>query len=157
MFVHANFESYNTRLENRLDCNICHCYKWQDTETGHTPECRPFDCYHYYHGECLENWKAYHLEKNKGIAKIIKCSLYQSNVKGKYDNFSLLDFKFYRPNLITNDGYINHYQKVHRDFKVKFPNIMVKLKSSLTDKKETSSSDLKKLLNRKQNHNIFYL
>ena len=39
---------------------------------------------------------------------------------GKYDNFLLLDFKFYQPNLITSDGYINHYQKVHRDFKVSF-------------------------------------
>ena len=39
--------------------------------------------------------------------------------------FSLFDFKLYRPNLITNDGYINHYQKVHRDFKVTFPKIVV--------------------------------
>ena len=31
---------------------------------------------------------------------------------------ALFDFKLYRPNLITNDGYINHYQKVHRDFKI---------------------------------------
>ena len=47
-------------------------------------------------------------------------------LKNNYE-FSLVDFKLYRPNLITNDGYINHYQKVH---------LMVKLKSSLTDKKE---------------------
>ena len=58
MFGKGNFEGYNNRLENRLACNICHCYKWQDTDTGYTPECRPFDCYHYYHGECLESWKA---------------------------------------------------------------------------------------------------
>ena len=50
MFVKANFKSYNTRLENRLACNICHSYKLQDTEKGYTPDCRPFDCYHYYHG-----------------------------------------------------------------------------------------------------------
>ena len=49
----------------------------------------------------------------------------------------------HRPNLITNDGCINHYQKVYRDFKFKFLNIMVKLKSSSTDKKETSSTDKK--------------
>ena len=55
MFGKGNFESYNNRLENRLACNICHYYKWQDTDTGYTSECRPFDCYHYYHGECLEN------------------------------------------------------------------------------------------------------
>ena len=63
MFAKANFESYNTRLENRLACNICHCYKWKDTETGYTPECRPFDSYHYYHGKCLENLKVYHIDK----------------------------------------------------------------------------------------------
>ena len=59
-------------------------------------------------------------------------------LKNNYD-FLLLDFKLYRPSSITNDGYINHYQKVHRDFKVKFPNILVQLKLSSTDKKETSS------------------
>ena len=44
--------------------------------------------------------------------------------------FSLFDFKLYRPNLITNDGYINHYQKVHRDFKVTFPKIVVTIGGS---------------------------
>ena len=63
-------------------------------------------------------------------------------LKKNYD-FSLLDFKFYRPNFITKYGYINHYQKVHRDSKVKIPNIMVKLKSSSTDKKEASSTNKK--------------
>ena len=58
-------------------------------------------------------------------------------------NFSLLDFKSYRLNLITNDDYINHYQKVHRDFNIKFPKIIVILSSSSTGKKGTSSSDKK--------------
>ena len=58
-------------------------------------------------------------------------------------NFSLVDFKLYRPNLNTNDGYIIHYQKVHRDFKIKFPKMIVTLSStgktiSSNDKKETS-------------------
>ena len=41
--------------------------------------------------------------------------------------FSLFDFKMYRPNLITNDGFIYHHQKAHRDFKVTFPNVIMKL------------------------------
>ena len=41
--------------------------------------------------------------------------------------FFLLNFKMYRPNLITNDGFIDHNQKAHRDFKVTFPNIIMKL------------------------------
>ena len=57
--------------------------------------------------------------------------------------FSLFDFKLYRPNLITNDGYTNHYQKVHRDFKIKFPKTVVTFSSFLTEKKGTSSSDKK--------------
>ena len=61
----------------------------------------------------------------------------------KIYEFSLLGFKLYRQILITNDGHINHYQKVHRDLKDKFSNIMVKLKSSSTDKKETSSTEKK--------------
>ena len=47
--------------------------------------------------------------------------------------FSFFYFKLYRPNLITNDGYINHYQKVHRDYKVKFPDVIVKLKLASSD------------------------
>ena len=55
----------------------------------------------------------------------------------KYNyEFSLINFKLYRPNLITNDGYINHYQKVHRDFKVTFPKIVV----TIGGPKKTSSS-----------------
>ena len=46
----GNFEVYNKRLVDRLACNICHFYKWHDTATGYTPECRPFNCYHYYYG-----------------------------------------------------------------------------------------------------------
>ena len=62
----------------------------------------------------------------------------------KYYGFSLLAFKLYRPNLITNDGYINHYQKIHRDFKITFPKMIIKLKTSSTTKKTGTSSDKKK-------------
>ena len=72
-------------------------------------------------------------------------------------NFSLLDFKLYRPNLITNDGYINHHQKVHRAFKIKFPKIIITLSSSSTEKKELYQVIRKKLLNEINNNNLFYL
>ena len=49
--------------------------------------------------------------------------------------FSLLDYKMYCPNLITNDGYIDHHQKVYRDYEVKFPKIVIKLKKNLKNKK----------------------
>ena len=93
MFGKGNFECYNNRLENRLVCNICHCYKWQDTNTCYTPECRPFDCYRYYHGACLENWKVYHMDKNKWIAKTRRCLLCQSNVRENYDNVYACEWK----------------------------------------------------------------
>ena len=43
------------------------------------------------------------------------------------NKFSLFDFKMYRLNLITNDSFIGHHQKAHRDFKVTFPNVIMKL------------------------------
>ena len=55
IFVKDTFGSHNSRLENRLACNISHYYEWQYTGTYCTPECRPFNCYHYYHDEYLEN------------------------------------------------------------------------------------------------------
>ena len=37
--------------------------------------------------------------------------------------FSPLDFKIYRPNLLANDGVIDHHQKYYCDYKVTFPKI----------------------------------
>ena len=50
LFRKGNFDNYNNRLMYILSCNICRCYKFKGTDTGYTPDCRPFDCYHYYHG-----------------------------------------------------------------------------------------------------------
>ena len=65
----SNNERYNTRIGNRLSCNICYFYKYFCKVNGYAPECRPFDCYHYYHGVCLGNWKLFNLKQNKGVAK----------------------------------------------------------------------------------------
>ena len=48
---------------------------------------------------------------------------------------SLFDFKIYRPNLITNDGFIDHHKKTHRDYKVTFPNVIMKLKTKTHENK----------------------
>ena len=55
-------------------------------------------------------------------------SIAMCHLKTKY-RFSLFDFKIYRPNLITNDGFIDDHQKTHRDFKVTFPNVTTKLRT----------------------------
>ena len=60
------------------------------------------------------------------------------HLKTKY-RFSLFDFKMYRPNLITNDGFIGHHQKAHRDFKVTFPNVIMKLSEEKRKKKEKNA------------------
>ena len=62
-----------------------------------------------------------HVKKFKCDFSVAMCHL-----KTKY-KFSLFDFKRYRSNLITNDSFINRHQKSHRDFKVTFPNVIVKL------------------------------
>ena len=49
--------------------------------------------------------------------------------------FTLLDFKMYRPNLITNDGIIDHHQKAHRDYKVTIPKTILKLRKYTSDKR----------------------
>ena len=38
---------------------------------------------------------------------------------------SLHDYKLYHPNLTRNKGYIDYYQKAHRDYVVSFPKILV--------------------------------
>ena len=53
-------------------------------------------------------------------------SVAMCHLKTKY-GFCLFDFKMYSPNLITNDGFIGHHQKAHRDFKITFPNVIMKL------------------------------
>ena len=47
----------------------------------------------------------------------------------------MFDFEMYRPNLITNDGCIDHHQKAHRGYKVSFPNVIMKLRTKNHDKK----------------------
>ena len=41
----------------------------------------------------------------------------------------------YRRKLITNDGFIDHYQKVHREYEDTFPKIIIKFEKSLKNKK----------------------
>ena len=59
----GNDEIYNTRIENRLSCNICHFYNYLGNGNGYVPECCPFDCYHYYNGDCFEDWKLFNLKQ----------------------------------------------------------------------------------------------
>jgi len=51
----SNNEKYNTRIENRLTCNIYHFYKYIGKVNGYAPKYRPFDFYYYCHGDCLED------------------------------------------------------------------------------------------------------
>ena len=50
--------------------------------------------------------------------------IYEFSVAMSYLNknyeFSLLDYKTYRSNLIINDGFIDHHQNPHREYEVKF-------------------------------------
>ena len=56
---------------------------------------------------------------------------------------SLLDFKMYCPNIITNDVFINHRQKAHRDYQVTFPKIIIKLKKPETTRnKQRNDRDI---------------
>ena len=59
-------------------------------------------------------------------------AIYYLKNKGR---FSLLDFKMYRPNLITNDGLINHHQNTYRDYQVTFPKTVIKLQKNTNNKK----------------------
>ena len=43
--------------------------------------------------ECLESWKSFHLDKNKGIAKTIRCSLCKSNVREIYEHLYACEWK----------------------------------------------------------------
>ena len=56
-------------FKNRVSCNIYHFYKYLGKVNGYAAEYRPFYCYHYYHGNCLEDWKLFHLKQNKGYCR----------------------------------------------------------------------------------------
>ena len=57
------------------------------------------------------------------------------NYLNKNYKFLLLNYKMYRRKLITNDGFIDHYQKVHREYEDTFPKIIIKFEKSLKNKK----------------------
>ena len=73
----------------------------------------------------------FHILKNKCKYDF---SITMCHSKTKH-GFSLFDFKMYRPNLITNDGFVNHHQKTYRGYKVPFPNIIIKMRTETHDKK----------------------
>ena len=73
----------------------------------------------------------FHILKNKCKYDF---SITMCHSKTKH-GFSLFDFKIYCPNLITNDGFIDHHQKVHHYYKVSFPTVIMKLRSETYDKK----------------------
>ena len=85
-FVNGNNESYNTCIENRLSCNIFNFYKYLDNVNVYAPEYRPFDCYYYYYGDCLENWKSFYLKQNDELAKQINCTYCRCHVRDVFDN-----------------------------------------------------------------------
>ena len=49
--------------------------------------------------------------------------------------FSVIDFKMYRSNMITNNGVIDHRQKSHRDYKVAFPKAIINMKKNMKNNK----------------------
>lgn len=51
------------------------------------------------------------------------------------DGFLLLDFKIYRPNIITNDYVITNHQKLHRHFEVEISEIIIKINKNMKNKK----------------------
>ena len=55
---------------------------------------------------------------------------YKSTMNYLTHNYKSLphDYKSYYPNLIQNKGYIDHYQKAHRDCVTSFPKISVIIK-----------------------------
>ena len=64
---------------------------------------------------------------------------YDSSVAMSYLNinyeFSLLEFKIYRPNVLTNNSVINQYWKYHCDDEGTFPNVFVKMKKNIKNRK----------------------
>ena len=47
---------------------------------------------------------------------------------GKSFRFSKNDYKWYRSNILRNNGFIGHYQNTHHDYVVTQPNIIFKVK-----------------------------
>ena len=91
--IKGNNDNNNYHVEAILSCNICHTYKHLDDLNGYIPKWRPFKCYHYYNGDCLEQWEEFKLIQNNGIAKQINCSFCKSVVREVYDNLYAYKWK----------------------------------------------------------------
>ena len=76
-----------------MSCNICNFYKYLGNVNIYAPECRPFDCYHYYYGDCLEDWKLFYLKQNNELAKQINCTYCRCSVRDVFDNLYACEWK----------------------------------------------------------------
>ena len=74
-------------------CKICHFSKYVGKDNGYSPECRPFDCYYCYHGDCLEYWKFFFLKQNQKVAKQINCPSCRSPVRDECDHLYTYKWK----------------------------------------------------------------
>ena len=92
-FIKGKTENSHCRIEDRLSCHICYCYKYLDTSNGYLPECRLFNCYHFYHRDCLEHWKKFQLKHNDGTVKPINCTLCKSVVGECYVSLYACEWK----------------------------------------------------------------
>ena len=94
-FVNRNIESYNRYVKTRLSCNICHGYKYLNNLNGYALECCSFKCYHYYHKDCLEQWKKFKVLQNNTIANPINCTVYKNGVRELYNNVYACEWNVY--------------------------------------------------------------
>ena len=91
-FVNENNESYNTRIENRFHVIIIISTNILIMSMG-VHQNFVLCCYHYYHGDCLEDWKMFHLKQNKGVAKQINCSSCRYTVRDVFYNSYACEWK----------------------------------------------------------------
>ena len=57
--IAGNRTMYDERIKERLSCKIC--LKYNVPSLGGLPGAKPFQCLHFFHPQCVTNWKAWSL------------------------------------------------------------------------------------------------
>ena len=67
----GNIIIYDERIRERFSCKICNEY--DVPSFGCIPSAKPFQCLHYFHPQCVSNWKKWGLTTGNGSGPLNLC------------------------------------------------------------------------------------
>ena len=91
---------YDERIKDRLSCKIC--LKYDVPLLGGLPLSKPFQCLHYFHSQCITNWKEFGLTSGECRGHLNICFYCRSELSSQYTD--LYDYDWNLDGTVTRSN-----------------------------------------------------